>query len=111
MIWTLEHRQQHIFEGMRTIRNSITIWYSSFAICPGAFHRVLVAVVTQEAQEVHLQVEGHLQGVLGYQEAEGGPLAHQSWVGGREVHPVVHLGLHHWGGKGGHPGGMEALNV
>ena len=96
---------------MRTIRNSITIWYSSFAVCPGAFHPVLVAVVTQEAQEVRLQVEDHLQRVPGYQQAEGGPLEHQSWEGGREVHPVVHPGLRRWGGKVGHPGGMEALYI
>lgn len=104
---------------MRTIRNSITICYSSSAVCPGAFHRVLGVVLIQEVQEVRLQVEGHLQGVPGYQQVEGGPRAHQSWVGGREVHlevrlgvrPGVHLDLDRWGEKVGHPGGTEALDI
>lgn len=76
-------------------------------------------VLIQEVQEVRLQVEGHLQGVPGYQQVEGGPRAHQSWVGGREVHlevrlgvrPGVHLDLDRWGGKVGHPGGTEALDI
>ena len=95
---------------MRTTRNCITIWYSSFVICQDAFHPALVVLVAQEAQEVRRQVEGHLQGVPGYQ-VEEAHQAHQNWVGEREVLPEEHQGLHRWGGKGEHPGGMEALNI
>lgn len=91
---------------MRTNRNFITIC-PSFAICQDAFHPALVVLV---AQEVRLQVEGHLQGVPVYQ-VEEAPQAHRNWVGEREVRPEEHRGLHRWGGKGGHPGGMEALNI
>jgi hypothetical protein len=92
-------------KGVRTIRNSITTCHSSFAVCQGAFHRVLVP------QEVRLQMEGRLQEVPGYQQVEEVRQAHRSWVGERVVHPWVHRGLNRWGGKGGHPEGMEALNM
>lgn len=52
-----------------------------------------------------------MQEVPGYQQVEEDRQAHQSWVGEREVHLGVHQGLDRWEGKGGHPEGMEALNM
>lgn len=65
--------------------------------------------MARKVQEVRLQ-EGRLQGVPDYQQVEEVRQAHRSWAGEREVHPGVHR-LDRWGGKEGHPGGKEALNM